>query len=316
MKIALVQLGKIGDMILLGAVYDAVLQKYPVCEITVIAGRRNAFIAKADKRVARVIVYEKSPSKLVRFIIELRKYKFDYFIDAKDHYSFESRITAKIARAGVKIGYNAPQKKSVYDLSVKSDNENENLHFIDRVFAALSLAGIEKPKQKPFPLISINSDSKSLVQKYIIDNKLGKYTVINISASHEERMLNSDFWIKLVNSLEKEEKFVFISAPEHSQMAIETASKCNSLFYSSKSIFDAAALIEQAALVITPDTAIVHIASGLNKPLIALFTGLSSNLNKFYPMSDKFKIVRSAVGDNTLKSISIDEIKSAYIKMR
>ena len=47
------------------------------------------------------------------------------------------------------------------------------------------------------------------------------------------------------------------------------------LLYETDSVFDLFALVAGAKVVITPDTAVVHIASGLRKPTVAFYNSYS-----------------------------------------
>ena len=65
-------------------------------------------------------------------------------------------------------------------------------------------------------------------------------------------------------------------------------SQDNVFYYpQSKSIYDAIALVSLASWVVSVDTAIVHIASGLNKPLLALYNPDELNYTDWHPNSDK-----------------------------
>ena len=60
----------------------------------------------------------------------------------------------------------------------------------------------------------------------------------------------------------------------------------NNVFYypESKTIYDAIALLSLANWVVSVDTAVVHIASGLNKPLLALY--LRNEFSEWHPNSE------------------------------
>ncbi len=64
-------------------------------------------------------------------------------------------------------------------------------------------------------------------------------------------------------------------------------SRDNVFYYpESRTIYDAIALVAQADGVISVDTAIVHIAAGLNKPLLALYNPDKLNYTDWHPNSD------------------------------
>lgn len=65
------------------------------------------------------------------------------------------------------------------------------------------------------------------------------------------------------------------------------------LSYPTKTIFDAAELLRNCKILITPDTGILHIASALNIPTVGIYRQNESNFNFWYPKSDMSYVVRS-----------------------
>ena len=61
--------------------------------------------------------------------------------------------------------------------------------------------------------------------------------------------------------------------------------------YSTETIIDVAALIEQLDLIITPDTSIVHIASSFDKPLISIHENNKDSFRLWSPSSTLSKTV-------------------------
>lgn len=55
------------------------------------------------------------------------------------------------------------------------------------------------------------------------------------------------------------------------------------VYEKTETVFDTIELIRKAKCVISPDTAIVHIASGFNKPLIAFYSQDEENFNHWQP---------------------------------
>ena len=81
MKILITQLGAIGDMILLTPMIGAINNKYPGAEIHILASILNYMVIENDKRISKIIVYEKTPVKFLKTIMSVRKEKYDFYID-------------------------------------------------------------------------------------------------------------------------------------------------------------------------------------------------------------------------------------------
>ena len=61
--------------------------------------------------------------------------------------------------------------------------------------------------------------------------------------------------------------------------------------YTTETIIDAAALIEQLDLIITPDTSIVHIASSFDKPVVSIHENQKDNFRLWSPSSTLSKTI-------------------------
>lgn len=301
-------------MILLTPMFSEIKNKYPDSEIHVLAGRNNFEILLGNPNINKIIKYDKSIFKISRTIFNIIKTKYDYWIDPKDHLSEESRIIAQLARAKHKIGFNIPAFKKVFDIDIPTSNAF--LHHTQIGINALKPIGITLPGILPKPQLFIDSIS---YQKYInfIGNLNNKYILINLSASGEHKMPNIEFWINFIKIINSGEYLIILSAaPNEHKTALEIKSRFNNLlFFSANNIRDTFPLIKNAHLLITPDTAIVHIASAFNTPLLALYSGLDDFFAKFYPQSDIQEIIRADIGDKGVKSIKLEQILNGFYKI-
>jgi len=77
--------------------------------------------------------------------------------------------------------------------------------------------------------------------------------------------------------------------------------------YNTNTILDAAALISQLDLIITPDTSIVHIASIFNKPIVTIHENNQDSYQLFSPASLFNKTVFSPKKD-TLEGYDVQKL--------
>lgn len=311
------QLGKIGDMILLTAVFKAIKEKYPDASVSVLAGRRNHFILKNNPNIDKIYIYEKTPVKIIKLICRLRQQKYDYWIDAKDHYSSESKLFAKLSKAKTKVGFNKEDNK-VFDIAVPTEQENTNLHFIERAFNALSCLDIKiNSTEIPKPELFEVTDSIDYVSLFINTIKNDKIITLNLSASSEKRMWQIEKWQQLINSIEETGSVVISTAPEHRQLA-EGLKKSNPKIniFQSRNYDDVISLIKKSTLLITPDTSLVHVATAFDTPVIVLIGGHEGNFNKFRPLSTHQNIIRANEDNDLIQSIDAEDVIGAYQNIR
>ncbi|MDA3844554.1 MAG: glycosyltransferase family 9 protein [Candidatus Kapabacteria bacterium] len=326
MKINITVLGRIGDMIIATAAFRAIKEKYPDAELHVLAGRQNSSVIENNPDVDKIRILDKSPLKLIRLISSLRKEKFDYYIDPKDHPSTESAKFAALSGANIKIGFNQPGVK-IFDHSVASDKENYDLHFSKRCINTLEHIGIKSYSGafKPYLFPAKQSLEKAEHQLDQIENK--PIVFVNVSASNAERMFSAEKWSELINYILKikyksEYKIVINAAPAEKQIADKLKNQFSEIVVpKSKSMDEVIALAEvisernSKSFMITPDTSLVHVASAFNMPIIAIYNGRDEVFKKFSPLSDKRISVRAADREWSIEDIAVKTLIEAIDKI-
>ncbi|MBM2817251.1 MAG: family 9 glycosyl transferase [Ignavibacteria bacterium] len=309
MKFLIIQLGRIGDMILLTPMFRAIKEFYPDSHIDILASRHNKIILQNNTRINHIYTWEKSPLKLLKLIMDLRGIKYDYLIDPKDHYSTESAIIARIAKAGNKIGYNRPGKK-IFDIPIESDVNNTGKHFTERAILSLSSLGINHKEFKLKPELFINPESEEFVTNFIRKYCTKPLLTLNISAGNSSRMWQINKWALLIKSIDLSKyTIVLSSAPKDIHLANELKSSCPDLqLFHSRSFEDVISLIKNSLLLITPDTSLVHVASAFDVPLFGLFCSDEENYNKFKPLCNKYFAIRPIKGESNIAGIDTDRV--------
>ena len=139
---------------------------------------------------------------------------------------------------------------------------------------------------------------------------------INLDAySHEKRLKFNDLK-KICQSLFQhfeDIKIILLSSPSLMSIKESFVNKlkldCVITSYKTSSIIDAAALIKNLDLVITPDTSIVHIASAFNVPIISIHENNEKGYKRWAPKSELNNTIfaKSKVG---LYDYNVDEVIS------
>ncbi|MCL5992473.1 MAG: glycosyltransferase family 9 protein [Bacteroidetes bacterium] len=310
MKLLFIQLGRIGDMVLLTSAFKALKEKYPDSIIDVLAGRKNYQILKDNPKVNNIIIFNKSPFKLIQTISKISKLKYDFYIDPKDHHSTEGRFIAGFVKSAKKIGFNG-YKRKIFDISIPSDIENSGLHSITRIFNSLKPLSISIGETIPKPELFTNSDSEEYVNSFLGENEIDKFILINLSAGSKSRMLSVEKWTELLNKIINENRSVLSFAPAENEMAIELSKSFNNLnLFQSRSINDVISLVKKTKLLITPNTSLVHIASAFDTPIIAFYNSDDEDCRKFRALSSKQKVIFLSENMDDLKENEIENILS------
>jgi ADP-heptose:LPS heptosyltransferase len=315
MKFAVIQLGRIGDMVLMTPLFKAIKEHYKDVELTVFAGPSNFSIIENNPYIDNTFVVIKSPIGILKTIFYLLTNKYDYWIDPKDHHSTESRVLARISKSVHKIGFNATGQKKVFDIDLPI-TKNE-YHHTQIGLNSLVPLGYKMPDNPPKPILFTQSESDKYVKSFLESNNLDKFVLLNISGSAEHKMWQNDSWIEFLSKVDIKYNIVICFAPSEESIADYIVSKFPEIrIFKSRNINDIVSLVSKSEYLMTPDTAIVHIAAAFNIPVFALYSGLDNFYNKFHPLSDKYLSVRADEGDYGIKSIKINNTVEKFFEFQ
>ncbi|HWQ81825.1 MAG TPA: glycosyltransferase family 9 protein [Ignavibacteria bacterium] len=284
-------------------------QLYPDCNITVLTSASNDIIAKNHKSVDNTIIFNKTIIGYIKSFLQLRKTKFDYWIDTKPEHSNTSSKLLKIARFKKSIGFNF--RATNFDLDLTPIRTGEHYTEINKL-----------------PLIFLNKrgDFTNLMPELFIPDEIRQkaseilkvypknYILFNLSVKDETRNWNPDDVVSIYKTFSGKLDFVFqfISKDRECFKNIEskTGRKLN---YFDGGILELAEIVRNARLIITPDTSLVHIASCFNVPIVAVYHKVEWNIKRFAPLSDK-KVILISTEENKI-SIDSGEVCAAISGM-
>ncbi len=298
MEFLIVQIGRIGDMILTTPLFSGLKQLYPDCKVTVLTSASNDIIAKNHKSVDNTIIFNKTIYGYIKSFLQIRKRKFDYWIDTKPEHSNTSSKLLKIARYRKSIGFNFEAKS--FDIDLTPIRTGEHYTEINKLPLKILKEGIEFANIMPEIFIPDEIRQKA---SEILKGYPKNYVLFNISVKDETRNWNPDDVVKIYKTFSGKLDFVFQFVDKDRECFKNIESKAGQkLNYFDGGILELAEIVRNARLIITPDTSLVHIASCFNVPIVAVYHKVEWNIKRFAPLSDKKAVLIS----NEENSISID----------
>jgi ADP-heptose:LPS heptosyltransferase len=315
-SIAILQVGKLGDMILTTPLFNALKKLYAPLHLTVIATESTAIIPSTHRAVDEVIPL---PRGIVRQIpsltSHLRAKRFDLYIDIKDHRSTTSRLIAELVRADRIIAH----RSNIGQLLNTRKREHllppavEPGHYVDKALAPLALLA---PGEKFHRIPTLTIPRESFME---VDDQLnpGMYglVAINISAGDRSRYWAPEKWKEVIAKLAKRYSIALISSPADRALADEICTtRKEARPVRTSSILEAAAVIERSLAVISPDTSIIHVASALDKPCIGLYPPSEANARTFAPLSKRHRVLLSPQGGE-FNDIGVDRVLDAVMEV-
>ncbi|NGZ18432.1 glycosyltransferase family 9 protein [Vibrio aestuarianus] len=190
-------------------------------------------------------------------------------------------------------------------------NDIINMHYADKFNYITTLLGIDEPAENY--IVPLIPSSMEKAQKFLSENNIDKFVLINPFGSGNERKLNKDSINKIISAIKERDKslrVVLLSSPDTREL-LESMSLTSTTvhhFGQSESIYDAIAMVEKAKLVVSVDTSIVHIASGMDKPQLSIYSSDEINYNNWHPNSSLAKVIATTCSINNIESSLVSGI--------
>jgi len=287
-KIIFITLSNIGDVVLTLPALDSLRENFPQAKITVLAGPRPKEIFENNPHIDRLIVYDKHAKlkEKIRLFNELDKEKFDMVVDLRNSF-FGAFLSARYKTSPfMSIPKNIERMKDRHLYRVQGSGV--------KVQGKVSL--IEQKRS-----LCIKQEDEEYIKEILKENNIKEQDGIIVVAagarSHIKRWAKEKF-VGLISSLLKEFKAKIILVGDRDDIPINKYIiehlEFPVLDLSAKTtLTQLAYLLKMARLLVTNDSAVLHLGSYLNIPTLAIF-GPTSEL-KYGPWSDNCAVVKKEI---------------------
>jgi heptosyltransferase-2 len=263
MKILLIRFSSIGDIVLTSPVITALKQKYPSAQIHYLTKKVFLDILLHNPKIDKIWSYD---SNLELIIQQLKKEKLDWIIDL--HNNLRSRWLC--LRLGLKTRRLHKENWNKWKM-VNLKSKISIPHIVDRYLKTLDFS-----IKNPIPLeyyCGLNDENHAiqLLKKHQIDKN---YWVIVLSATHFTKKWLKEYFVELIQSLDK--KIILlggkteIKESQWIENQLINNNHCINLC-GKTSLNQSAAIIKNSEFVITHDTGLMHIACAYQKKMIILW---------------------------------------------
>ena len=266
--------GSLGDALISSCCYRNIKKANPkICISVVCFGngyeflKRNQYIDHVIKLpIPKLIRPNQRWLTLIWWGFKLRLHKFDLVLDSSDK-NYKNWRLFKWLVGGNRVldCFTSPVQPFGAPRTHGSSHEQ----------AILKLLGIENP-DKTYDL-PIHPEDTQEVQAYLCARKLDRFIFLNPSGSTEKRRFSPQTLHQLCSLLAKFSLPVIVAVSpamlSHWETAFENLP--NVYIKSTRSIFELFEWVRRAEFVVTPDTSVVHIAAGFQKPTLVFYNTLS-----------------------------------------
>ncbi len=334
-KILLIRMDYIGDVVMTTAVIKPLRKAFPNAKISFLCSPWSKEILEGNPFIDEIIIHEApwhSKKKKVdwlkewRFSKELKQKNFDLAIefrgDVRDifFYSYLPHIPIRVGYGRGGGGY----------LLTDEVVTNIDLHWIRRNLALLEYLKIPVEGEKPKVFCS-DKDRKATretIKSYDLSG--GKYLIgVQSMARVQTREWLEERFAEVADRCVRElgARVYFTGGPKDVEKVarIQGTMKEKSVNLAGKlSLKEEAALFEKTDLFLSNETGLMHLASAMNVPLVALFGPQLPS--RFGPFSDEHTVIWHNCGcwpsDQTkcrepscMELISVDEVYEAMRRM-
>ena len=264
--------GKIGDYIITSWIYREIKKQRPDIEIDIVGISKNEKLFLNNKNVNRFYKLKKSKKPFMYFLAKkLRAENYDVIIDPTEHLRKRDIFFIKNIKAKVVFGYDK-EEINIFDKNI-GNNSKRMKEVYAEILEQLGFSNLNMDYEIP-----LDKEAEEKVDKYLEKKKIDNYIVVNFFGAAKNKKINNENAIKLIDVLHmkyKDKKIIILDSPSD-RKALDNILK-NVLdnervyFYPNSTIFEAIEIIKKSILVVSPDTAIIHIADGFDKKIISLY---------------------------------------------
>jgi ADP-heptose:LPS heptosyltransferase len=270
-KILVIRLSSIGDILLTTPVLRC-LKEQTGAYIDFLTKEKYFELLLANPYVDKLIAYDKDD--IGGLLEQLGSNKYDLLIDL--HKNLRTlRIKQKLgaqARSFNKINWRKW-------LAVQTKNRSilPEVHVVDRYFGAVDQLGVRYDGEGLDYYFSANENAfleeLTEVSPDFVKLHSGRdgYFAVVLAAAHKTKAIPRVILSKIIGSLPMHA--VLIGGPEYEEMAVslENAHDNCTSFVGRSSIGGSAFILKKAAVVLTPDTGMMHLAAALKRPIVSLW---------------------------------------------
>lgn len=275
MKILLVQLGFLGDVVLSTPVISTLKKKYPDAKITILTTPIARDLVINHPQVDSVITFDKRKKQRgFKGVFAMAKIlrEGDFSIVFSLHKSWRTAFLLLLARIPLRYGFSNASGAFLYS---KTANRRKDDHEVLRNLALLTTIGIKAEESELKMSLGLSPESIASAKKSL-ENLNGKL-LIGIAPGSvwaTKRWTASGFAAVAQNLSSRGFGIVLVGGPDDLSIASEIENNCGVPILNlvgKVPLIVSSAVISQLRLLISNDSAPLHIASALQIPVVAIF---------------------------------------------
>jgi ADP-heptose:LPS heptosyltransferase len=283
-KFLILRFSSIGDIVLTTPVVRCLKQQVPGAEVHYCTKKSFAGLVESNPHVDRVHCLEGSLNQLIR---ELKKERFDYIIDL--HHNLRTAIIK--LRLGVRSYSFDKLNTQKWLLTRWKINAMPPVHIVDRYMATLRPFDVINDEQGLDYYIPYRDQVES---EWLPATHRSHYVAYAIGGQHNTKKLPVPRMIELCRKIDY--PIVLLGGKEDAAAGAEIEQALGSkLIYNACGKYNlnqSASLLQQARVVFSHDTGLMHIAAALKKKVYSIW-GNTTPLFGMYPYKTPYVVLEN-----------------------
>jgi predicted lipopolysaccharide heptosyltransferase III len=276
LNVLLIQIKRIGDLILTVPAIAALRKDFPAAKISLVAAHGSRELLPAIPGLDQTFVARGRISDAPQFFA-VAKAKFDYCLDFSR--TDRSAILTVLSGAKRRITYDTVRREPLRQLSYNEfvPSQVRFAHTIDHHLALVAPLGVHDVSREIHLMLPALAQARAA--EAIAEKRLGeKFIVLHPGSARAEKFWVARRWAEVVNSVSGDGRFRFVLTGGKSKMEQEHIAQIKAHLdqpivdlSGELDLLSLAALLERARLLVTIDSAPMHLGAALGTPQVALF---------------------------------------------
>ena len=287
MNILIIHTAFIGDIVLSTALISKLKEKYPDSDIYYLTTPLGKEILKNNPKIKEVIIYDKRGKDkgfgaFISFVRKIRNLKIDVCLTP--HRYLRSSVLSLLSGAKIRVGYDIANLSFVFNKKIKYDKTK---HEVEKLLSFVD------DDTKRFELEMYPNEKNKLKIDTLVKNLSENKKIILIAPGSKwfTKKWPEEYFKILIQNLAKRDDLLIIitGGKEEKEIELDLDSKVLDL-RGEISLLELAELTKRASLVVSNDSAPIHITSAFpNTRIIGIF-GPTVKEFGFFPWSKNSKV--------------------------
>ena len=273
-RILLIRMERIGDILVSVPVLRALRARYPQGRIDLLVSRANLAVHDAVAPfVDRIWCYEKTVGSAFGLLRTVRRAHYDVVVDLLDHPSATAQLVIRWCGAPAAVGLLHAESGLYTHAAPVLDRST--VHPVERLAQLLLPFGIDPASQSLDLSYPLTPDDIETAQRTLGPTWRPLRLGVNLSGREAGKQWGSANYIAVVRHvMSKDPRFAvsICGSPQDAAEVRRVAFATDAQAVPPRSsLKEFAAIVNQFDLLLTPDTAVVHLAAAWKIPTVALY---------------------------------------------